>query len=205
MNRSTTYSPNEPRQLDRERALDELLAKQEISDAMARYCRGIDRRDEELVRSVYHSDSFDDHGFGFGGGGWDLAALVNPKNPNGFPSEWKMTHHFLGSQLTVVDGDRASSETYFVSVQRFEHEGIDYDMTSAGRYVDRWERRDGSFRISHRTVVYDWLRTDPVTTPWPGPDHDVPKTLWGAAPLPTEHVLGAPSREDYSYEVLGDV
>ena len=26
-----------------------------------------------------------------------------------------------------------------------------------GRYVDRFERRDGEWRIARRTVVYDWI------------------------------------------------
>jgi hypothetical protein len=34
--------------------LEELVAKQEISEPLHRYCRGIDRFDWDLVRSCYH-------------------------------------------------------------------------------------------------------------------------------------------------------
>jgi hypothetical protein len=183
---------------DREKAIDVLLAKQEISDAMMRYCRGIDRHDEELIRGAYHDDAYDDHGFGGGARAWDMAKAY------GQPSDvYKAAHHFIGNLLIEVDGDTAGSETYFVATQRFEHDGTDYDFVIAGRYVDRWERRDGPFRISRRTLVWDWMRTDPVTTPWPGPDHSVPKATWGAPPLATEEArMGQGSKEDFSYEVI---
>ena len=39
-----------------------LLDKQEIEEVVLRYCRGIDRRDFDLVRSCYHPDARDRHG-----------------------------------------------------------------------------------------------------------------------------------------------
>jgi hypothetical protein len=44
-----------------------LLDRQEIADVVARYCRGIDRRDFDLVRACYHPDGADRH-TGFSGG-----------------------------------------------------------------------------------------------------------------------------------------
>src|ERR1700757_4889986 len=100
--------------MDRDRLVDDLVAKEQIRQAMARYSRGIDRRDEELLKSVYHHDSVDDHGWGLQAGGWDIAALVR-RDGKGFPEEWKQTSHFLGQHLIEVDGDEAVSEVYFVS------------------------------------------------------------------------------------------
>lgn len=186
-----------------ERAIEELLAKQQIMDAMARYARGIDRRDEELVRSAYHEDSFDDHGWGLSAGGWDIAALVR-RDGNGFPDDWKYTQHFLGQHFIEVDGDTASSEVYFRSTTRVaDEEGVDWDMTTDGRYVDQWVRRDGVFRIINRTVVYDAWRTDVVSTPWPGPDHDVAKMAVGGAPIDVgATTLGTAGPDDPSYALL---
>jgi hypothetical protein len=39
-----------------------LLDREAIREVMARYCRGIDRLDVELIKSAYHPDAFDDHG-----------------------------------------------------------------------------------------------------------------------------------------------
>jgi len=186
--------------------LAELRAREEIRDAMARYARGIDRRDEALVRSAYHPDSVDEHGFGLAGSGWDIAALVR-RDGNGFPDEVIASTHFLGQHLIEVDGERATSEVYFLATMRSVGgpDGVALDQISAGRYLDRWERRDGEFKIAQRTVVYDWLRTDPVTTPWPGPDHDVPKMIYGGPELDASgSVYGVAGPEDRSYALLRD-
>jgi hypothetical protein len=184
-------------------AIDDLIAKEEIRQAMARYSRGIDRRDEELVRSAYHEDSFDNHGFGFQASGWDLAAAVRPDG-NGFPLEWKQTTHFLGQHLIEVDGDEATSEVYFLAFTRLEDDdGLEWDQVASGRYVDRWERRDGEFKIAERTVIYDRSRTDALPTIWPGPDHDVPKVKIGGDALDTEGTaFGEPGPNDPSYDLL---
>ncbi len=47
--------------------LQELLSKQAIYELQCRYCRGIDRMDQALVRSCYHPDATDEHG-SFSGG-----------------------------------------------------------------------------------------------------------------------------------------
>jgi hypothetical protein len=189
--------------MDRDEALDVLLAEREIRNQMARYCRGVDRQDEDLVRSTYHENAPDNHGYTDVATGWDLAALVNPSNPNGFPAEWSITHHFIGNILIEVDGDRAASETYFIATMRGDHDGRRYDLTVGGRYADRWESRDGGpFKVSERTVVHDLIRTDDIRI-WPGPDTDVPKMVYGGGTLPADDVVfGLPAPNDISYSVL---
>src|ERR1700712_2556055 len=96
-------------------AIEALLAKQEIHEALARYARGIDRGDGELARSAYHEDATDDHGFTVGDPGWATAARPAANTPNGFPTEWESSPHSLGQALIELadDGERAASETYF--------------------------------------------------------------------------------------------
>ena len=43
------------------KALDEMLAREEIRQCLLRYTRGIDRHDTALVASAYHADAIDDH------------------------------------------------------------------------------------------------------------------------------------------------
>ncbi len=50
------------RTASRDPALQELLDKQAIHEVLLRYCRGVDRRDEEVLRSVYHADAIHEHG-----------------------------------------------------------------------------------------------------------------------------------------------
>jgi hypothetical protein len=185
-------------------ALEELMAKQQIRDAMARYARGIDRRDEALVRSAYHEDSFDSHGYGMDAPGWAVAALVR-RDGNGFPLEWTSTTHMLGQHYIEVDGDTASSEVYFESTARLrDPDGMEWRLVNSGRYLDQWVRRDKVFRIIKRTVVYDGeVHTEPVPTNWPGPDHDVPKVAWGGQEIPSAGtVWGTGGPDDPSYELF---
>jgi hypothetical protein len=190
--------------MTRDEMIDDLLGKEEIRQAMARYARGIDRLDEATVKAVYHEDSHDDHGWGLTGSGWDLATLCNREAGTGFPEEWTKTTHFLGQHLIEVTGDRAASEVYFMSYSLYDDpDGVEWAMIACGRYVDRWERRDGTFRISHRTVLYDWSRTEAHATPWPGPDHNVPKFYHGGpANDPATATFGVFGRGDPSYSLL---
>ncbi len=65
-----------------EAALRLMLDKQEIHEVMMRYCRAIDRMDEELLRSVYHPDAIDNHGL-FNGAGGGLHSLVHEPTARG--------------------------------------------------------------------------------------------------------------------------
>lgn len=181
-------------------AIDQLVAKEQIRHQMALYARGIDRRDEELLKQVYHQDAFDDHGWGLQASGWEFAALVRPDG-NGFPTEWKQTMHLLGQHLIEVDGDDAKSEVYYYSIQISDHDGKEIFLSSAGRYLDVWQRReDGVFKILKRQVTYDWVRTDEVSTPWPGPDPTVPKMFFNGPPMDgAGNHFGVSGPEDVSY------
>ncbi|GBD14763.1 hypothetical protein HRbin25_00645 [bacterium HR25] len=145
-----------------EAALQELLDRQAIYDCLVRYCRGIDRCDAELVRSVYHPDAYDDHGPFFRGSGYEFADKVV-----GMLQRYKCTTHFIGNHRVELDGDVAYAETYVIAYHRFQRrDGREYDFVFAGRYIDRFERRDGEWKIAHRVVTHDWNRIDPVGETW---------------------------------------
>jgi hypothetical protein len=48
--------------------LQRLIDRQAIHDVLMRFSRGVDRLDEALLRSCFHSDSYDDHGHFKGNG-----------------------------------------------------------------------------------------------------------------------------------------
>lgn len=135
----------------------DLLARQEIADVIFRYARGIDRLDFKLVRSCYHPDAYDDHGAFKGNVDEFLEAAA------AFLPKWTATQHFMGNMLIEVDGDQAKAETYAVAYHRREDaEGTGKDDIMGIRYVDRFEKRSGEWKIAHRVVVTEWRRVDPV-------------------------------------------
>jgi hypothetical protein len=162
---------------DTETALKAMLDKQQIHDVMMRYCRAVDRVDEELLRSVYHPDAIDNHGL-FNGPAADFV----PWCINQLRQAYTATQHFIGNELIEIEGDKAWCEFYFVAYHRYERKGESRHMSAGGRYVDRWERRHGEWRIAERTVVVDWQRVERVHEP-------------DASML----TLGIRSRQDLSY------
>ncbi|HXW08993.1 MAG TPA: nuclear transport factor 2 family protein, partial [Steroidobacteraceae bacterium] len=42
--------------------LERLLARDGIHEVLARYARGVDRADAELLKSCYHADAIEEHG-----------------------------------------------------------------------------------------------------------------------------------------------
>ena len=127
------------------RYIQELADKQEIRDLFARYCRGIDRLDADLIRSVYHHDSFDDHGT-YKGPGIDFPEHVIPGL-----SAFERTMHFLGNCLIELEGDTASCETYCVAYHRRRNpDGSATDFVAGVRYIDRVATRPFTFRDSTR-------------------------------------------------------
>lgn len=137
--------------------LDKLLARTEIADVILRYARGIDRLDLELVASCYHPDAYDDHGTMKGGVDDFLASAAT------FLSRFEATMHFMGNMLIEVDGDVARAETYAVAYHRLAlPDGSGKDDIWGIRYVDRFECRNGAWKIAHRVVAQEWRRVDPV-------------------------------------------
>lgn len=131
-----------------EQRLKEMLDRQDIHDCLVRYCRGMDRLDRALVLSAYHPDALDHHGAFLGGpeAFWDefghWHATYNKGHQHGI-----LNHH------VELDGDVAHSETYWL------FQGINQDDSVSlhgGRYLDRFERRGGDWRIATRVCIVEW-------------------------------------------------
>lgn len=158
-----------------------LLDRECIREAMGRYSRGVDRLDVELIRSAYHEDAFDDHG-PFKGTREEFIAWVVPF----MRREYTSTSHHLTSQTIEVDGDVAWVETYAIVTQLKEKDGQTLQLVANTRYADRFEKRDGDWRIARRVVILDTARTDTVAA-WAG-----------TSPI-TSMTFGTHDRTDPSY------
>src|SRR6516165_3676014 len=158
-----------------------LLDKQSIYEVLVRYCRGVDRCDEDLIRSAFHDDAYDDHGY-WKGPGHELAPFLADR----LRKANSATTHSLTNVLIEVDGDLARSEAQVhATLIRAGSDPAEVDVVGA-RYLDRFSRRAGRWRIDHRTVVLDWHTTEV----WPA----------SAPAVPTDgFVRGARCPEDPSY------
>jgi hypothetical protein len=164
-----------------EAGLQQLLDKQAIREATLRYCRGVDRCDPELIASAFHPDAVESHG-GYHG---DIPGFLEWLLPK-LRANHYVTTHLIANQLIELELDVAFSEAYLVAFHRSLLEGADVEWVFGGRYVDRFERRGGDWRIASRVLVHDWSRTGTVDP-----------QAW--AP-PLSFAAGLRSREDPSYE-----
>jgi ketosteroid isomerase-like protein len=139
-----------------------MLDERAIREVLARYCRAVDRLDIDLLRTVYHPDAVDTgrpQGRGVDGTIEDFYAHVAAGPERGIEA----TPIVLGQTLFEFDGDDvALTETSFVGAHRRRVDGAVTQQGFVGRYLDRFERRDGEWRIAHRRVVMDWAQELPL-------------------------------------------
>lgn len=144
--------------------LEELSDRAEIHDVLMRYSRGLDRIDMDLVREAFHDDAWvdfpEDVYVGPADGFCDFLSKEMPS--------FVRTRHSLGNVLIELDGDVAYVETYLTAY----HEATSYHkwngafVTLWARYVDRFEKRDHTWRIARRTLLIDWMRKDENPNGW---------------------------------------
>jgi hypothetical protein len=132
-------------------AVDGLVAKQEITEAIYRYCRGLDRMDRRLALSFWLPGGTADYepwyrGTGEGFVDWVFEAHAGVVNHA----------HQIHNVMIELAGERAASESYFTATLRLEPKaGRLVDRIVRGRYLDRWARRGGVWGAQHRQAIQD--------------------------------------------------
>lgn len=144
--------------------VDQACGRFEILDRIHLYCHAVDRRRWDLMAEVFHEDAT--YQFFSIEGGWrvfvDAAkALIDPM---------VQTHHQVSNSIVRFEGgDVAFSETY---LHAYHIVNADYPHGTflslagggavwvGGRYVDRFQKRGGEWRIAHRQGLVDWTRRE---------------------------------------------
>jgi len=163
--------------------LTALIDRDRIRDCVARLARGEDRRDAESIGDCFWPDANVDLGV-FVGSFAEYLAWVVPGAPS-IP----VTLHTLGQSIIELRGDVAAVETHVTAYHRIDMGGQERDIVLGGRYLDRMEKRDGHWRIVHRTMLYDWLSDYGKSADWT-------QGLLGM-PFVNQHAIGR-ARGDYS-------
>jgi hypothetical protein len=143
-----------------------LLDQREIENVLSAYCRGIDRRDLDLVRDCYHPDAIDEHG-SFSGTVDAFLEWVDA-----LLARYVSTMHLIGNLRVDFgnDADVAACETYGVAIHRSDEEKPHLNLATGFRYLDRFERRQGRWKIAARTAVTEWSIQIPAEAWWSVPD-----------------------------------
>jgi hypothetical protein len=137
---------------DSARELRELLDKQALTELVHAYCNAADRQDYVKLRALYHDDAVDDHG-AFSRGPVDtFIEKMTAAQP-----VTAILHHNITTTNFVVDGDRAEGEIYTIAFHTVRAGDTSFDVLLGGRYLDKYEKRSGVWKFTHRVIVTDWV------------------------------------------------
>jgi hypothetical protein len=150
--------------------LDTLLAKEAIRELVLLYSRGVDRKDIDLLKTLYAKDATDDHGAHFKGSAdayIDFLARSLPALLAG--------GHFVCNHLISVNDATAEGEVYALAYHVFpDGKGGTVQDVAGVRYIDSYRKEDGRWLFADRVVRFDFRDVKPVTVPA------------GPAPIPTD-------------------
>jgi hypothetical protein len=134
-----------------------MLARDELHQLVAAYCRAVDRADYTALRGLYHPDATDSHGSFSDGGVEQFIAQLQAAEPYVLVSQ-----HNITTTNFVVDGDTARGEIYCLVFHTFAGPERNIDVIIGGRYLDSYARHEGRWKFTQRTIVADWAyRNDP--------------------------------------------
>jgi hypothetical protein len=121
-----------------------------IRDVLSRYCRGLDRMDKAMAYGVFSDDAtavyydiYEGSAHGFVDWAWQAHG------------EMERHSHQITNVLIELDGEKASSEACATVVLWMREGGDMIETVVRGRYLDRWEKRDGRWLIVAREHVLD--------------------------------------------------
>jgi SnoaL-like domain len=151
-----------------QQALATLLAKEEIRELALLYSRGVDRKDIELLRTLYARDATDDHGKHYNGSAEGYLRFLEKSFPH-----MRYSGHHICNHLVSVDGDRGEGEVYAIAYHLIpDGKGGFLEDFMAVRYVDRYRKESGRWLFASRVVSFDLRSVRPV----PAPEGPMPET-----------------------------
>lgn len=139
---------------ERTAILEDIIAKEQIRNLVLAYCRAIDRKDFDLLGSLYLSGAGDEHGCNPSGTAEEFLAILP-----GMMTAAKVLQHNITNHAIKVDGDYAEGEAYLAAYHIVDAgNGESYAFLQGARYLDKYARVDGVWKFSHRRVVTDYFQ-----------------------------------------------
>lgn len=130
-----------------------------VEDSLRSYCRGIDRLHAPSIAAAFHPE----------------AALIDygpdPLTIEAFAAyavtalqrRFVATQHRISNITVERTPSGALVETYVHATHVEDSSNGRRLHTFVGRYIDRFEIRDGVCKIAHRTLRNDWTRVEAIT------------------------------------------
>ena len=134
-----------------ETELQYLRDRQAILDCLKRYTRGTDRHDAELIRSAFWPDAKVSYGRPV-----SLEEFVS-WGIAGHAKSYEQNQHHITGQTVEITGNVAHVESYVVYFLLAGKRQGSENIIGSGRYIERYEKRNGEWRIAIREYIRDVL------------------------------------------------
>jgi SnoaL-like domain len=134
------------------------LAIRELFDA---YAHCADRRDADGQKALFTADTR--FAVYLDGPGTDptyvLAGRESLTPVFADLNKYEATTHFNGQSTVVLDGARATGESYTIAHHLFTADGERQIMIASLRYLDTFAKIDGAWLFAERNLILDWSET----------------------------------------------
>jgi ketosteroid isomerase-like protein len=165
-----------------EALLQEMLDEFALRKLVHAYCRAVDRGDLATLRELYHHDATDAHGAFSTGTVDDFLGRLAASRPY-----IRTMQHNITTVNFAIDGKTAEGEIYTIATHTFSAKDRDVDVVIGGRYLDKYEKRDDTWKIIERAIVTDWAHIND------------PSLVDLSHPITRDTLKGTPDAEDPSH------
>jgi hypothetical protein len=136
-----------------------MLDQHQIAEVLTSWGHCRDKDEWDTLASCFHEDATI-HISWISGSAKDFIERSKKMNAEHLPGEH--AKHFIGGARVRVNGMRAVSECHVDLMTRQFVDGYEFDFEVWSRFLDLFEKRDGVWRISNRTAIYEKDRMDAV-------------------------------------------
>jgi len=146
--------------------LPELQDRLELRQLVEAYAHGADRREAEAMALLFTEDGRLVIYAGEPGASPPTAQRTGRAEIGAAMTRlgrYVSTTHLLGQQSVVLDGDRATGETYCLAHHITDRDGQRSIYIMSIRYLDQYARVDGTWLIAERVLAVDWTETRPMS------------------------------------------
>ena len=138
--------------------LQTLIDKDAIRELVLLYSRSVDRKDIELLQTLYTEDATDTHADDYDGDAAGYCAFIARSVPY-----MRYSGHHVCNHLISVSGDEAEGEVYAIACHVIpDRAGGWIEDIRWVRYIDRYRRQEDYWRFAKRVVTYDYVSQRPA-------------------------------------------
>lgn len=138
----------------------------EIRELVDAYAHCVDRRDVKGQMSLFTKDT---HFVVFMDSRSEKPSMELNRRKDLAPvfdelNKYEVTTHFMGQSTVVLDGDRATRETYCIAHHVSASEGKRTLFIASLRYYDVFAKVEGKWLFAERKLIVDWTDTHPINS-----------------------------------------